>query len=388
MKFRVDSEDERAFRLEVRDWLEANAPDELKNRITRPTPDALHRWQRKLHRRGWVAPHWPREVGGMGATLYQQLILTEEMIRVGVPMLITVGFNFVGPIIANFGTEAQKADHLPRILRAEVEWAQGYSEPNAGSDLAAVKTTARLDGDHFVVNGNKIWQTWGHHAQWMFALVRTDSGAAKHRGLSCLIIDLDTPGITVRPILNLAGEDEVSEFFFDDVWVPADNLVGEMNGGWRLANSLLAHERLAGSNPQFSIAAMERTRRVALTTGLWEDAGFRDRFAALEIDLAALSALFWQAVECRESGREPAAETSLCKVQATVTVQRVADLLMEAAGAHGAEWQTRCDGEMSDEVVELFLQSRRATIFGGALEIQKNIISRRLLDLPDWRGPG
>lgn len=385
MRFRTDSEDERAFRAEVRDWMETHVPDELRFRVGGRSPEGQGKWHRLLFERGWVAPQWPRHAGGMGATFYEQIILVEEMARAGAPPLHSVGLNFVGPILIEFGTPEQKSECLPKILSGEHEWAQGYSEPGAGSDLASLRTAARVEGDHFVVNGHKIWQTWGHHADRMFTLVRTDPERPKHRGLSCVIIDMNSPGITARPIVNLGGDDELSEIFLDDVMVPAANLVGELHGGWSLANSLLARERLAGSNPQHSIAALARIRRVARVTEVWGDPAFRDRFAAAEIDVMALSALFWHAVERDQSGAPVGSESSMTKLLATQTLQRVADLLVEAAGPFGAEWQSGCGGENSEEIVELFLQVRRATIFGGSAEIQRNIISRRLLDLPDRR---
>src|SRR6516225_1774300 len=222
--FRHDSPDEAAFRTEVRTWLEANLLAALRGRTNRPPPAELMPWYRALSRKGWIAPHWPKQYGGMGATLNEQIILIEELARVGAPHLPVQGLNHIGPILMKWGTPEQKARHLPPILSGDVIWAQGYSEPGAGSDLASLTTRAALVGNHFVVNGHKIWQTWGHHAGWIFMLVRTDpNAAAKQAGISFLLLKLDTPGVTVRPIVNIAGDDELSEIFLDDVQVPAEN---------------------------------------------------------------------------------------------------------------------------------------------------------------------
>jgi alkylation response protein AidB-like acyl-CoA dehydrogenase len=219
--FRQESTAEAAFRKEVRGWLEANLPQALRGRTARPPPVEIMPWYRKLSERGWIAPHWPKAHGGMGASLNEQIILSEELARVAAPQLPVQGINHIGPILMKFGTEEQKAKHLPPILRGDVIWAQGYSEPGAGSDLASLTTRAVFDGDKFIVTGQKVWQTWGHHAQWMFVLVRSDPNAErKQAGISFLLIDLDTPGIRRRPIITIAGDDELSENFFDDVVVP------------------------------------------------------------------------------------------------------------------------------------------------------------------------
>ncbi len=229
-------------------------------------------WYRTLSRKGWIAPHWPKEYGGMGATLNEQIIMTEELARVGAPQLPAQGLNHIGPILIEFATEAQKAQHLPPIIAGTVIWAQGYSEPGAGSDLASLATRATLEGDHFVVQGQKIWTTWGHHSDWMFALVRTDPQAQpRHAGISFLLLDLHSPGIKIRPIKTIAGDDEFSEVFFDNVIVPAENLVGKLNDGWRIANALLGHERLGTANPQFALMALERIKTMARASGVIAD---------------------------------------------------------------------------------------------------------------------
>src|SRR5713226_8685549 len=296
--FRRDAPAEAEFRLDVRAWLEANLAVALRGRTIRPPPAELMPWYRTLSRKGWVAPHWPRQYGGMGAALNEQIIMTEELARIGAPQLPTQGLNHIGPIIMEVGTVAQQAQHLPPIIAGTVIWAQGYSEPGAGSDLASLSTRAALEGDHFVVRGHKIWTTWAHHSDWMFALVRTDPEAQpRQAGISFLLIDLHSPGIRIRPIKTIAGDDEFAEVFLDDVVVPAENLVGKLHGGWRIANALLGHERLGTSNPQFALVALERIRTMARATGILADPAFQDRLAAASIEVAALTAMFNHAVE-------------------------------------------------------------------------------------------
>jgi len=382
--FRHDSPAEAEFRMEVRAWLEANLPASLRGRTLRPPPAELMPWYRTLSRRGWIAPHWPKQYGGMGASLNEQIIMTEELARVGAPHLPAQGLNHIGPVLIEFGTEAQKARHLPPIIDGSVIWAQGYSEPGAGSDLASLATRATLDGDHFVVKGQKIWTTWGHHSDWMFALVRTDPQAQpRHAGITFLLLDLHSPGITIRPIKTIAGDDEFSEVFFDDVIVPAENLVGKLNDGWSIANALLGHERLGTSNPQFALIAIERIKTMARASGIMEDWAFQDRLAAACIDVTVLSALFSHAVELAHQKQSPGPESSIIKIFGSELLQKLNDLLLEAAGGNAAMEQP-IDADFGEvDVSAPFLQVRRATIYGGSSEIQRNIVARRVLNLPN-----
>jgi alkylation response protein AidB-like acyl-CoA dehydrogenase len=381
--FRHDSPQDAAFRREVRTWLEANLPASLRDRTNRPPPAELMPWYRTLSRKGWVAPHWPRQYGGMGATLNQQIIMAEELARLGAPQLPAQGLNHIGPILIEFGTEAQKAKHLLPILNGDVIWAQGYSEPGAGSDLASLATRATLEADHFVVRGQKIWTTWGHHSDWMFALVRTDPQAQpRHAGISFLLLDLHSPGIRIRPIRTIAGDDEFSEVFFDDVVVPAENLVGKLNDGWRIANALLGHERLGTSNPQFALIALERIKTMARASGVAADPAFRDRLAAASINVMALSALFSHAVELTNRQHSLGPDSSIIKIFGSELLQSLNDLLVEAAGSD-ASLQDLVPTEFGAvDVSTPFLQVRRATIYGGSSEIQRNIVARRVLNLP------
>jgi len=381
--FRHDSPDEAAFRTEVRAWVEANLPATLRGRTNRPPPAELMPWYRALSRKGWIAPHWPKEYGGMGATLNQQIIMTEELARVGAPQMPAQGLNHIGPILIEFGTEAQKAKHLPPIIDGSVIWAQGYSEPGAGSDLASLATRATLEGDHFVVQGQKIWTTWGHHSDWMFALVRTDPQAQpRHAGISFLLLDLHSPGIRIRPIRTIAGDDEFSEVFFDNVIVPAENLVGKLNDGWRIANALLGHERLGTSNPQYALIALDRIKTMARATGVMADPAFRDRLAAASINVTALAALFSHAVELTNRRQSLGPDSSIIKIAGSELLQQLNDLMIEAAGSNAVMENPIPTDFGTVDVSTSFLQVRRATIYGGSSEIQRNIVARRVLNLP------
>jgi alkylation response protein AidB-like acyl-CoA dehydrogenase len=381
--FRHDSPEEAAFRAEVRAWFEANLPASLRGRTNRPPPDELMPWYYALSRKGWIAPHWPKQHGGMGATLNQQIIMTEELGRVGAPHLPAQGLHHIGPILIEFGTEAQKAKHLPPIIDGSVIWAQGYSEPGAGSDLASLATRATLQGDQFVVNGQKIWTTWAHHSQWMFALVRTDPNAQpRHAGISFILLDLKSPGIRIRPIRTIAGDDEFAEVFFDDVVVPAENLVGKLHDGWRIANALLGHERLGNSNPQFALIALDRIKTMARATGVMDDPAFRDRLAAASINVTALAAVFSHAVDLVNRERSPGPESSIIKIYGTELLQSLNDLLVEAAGSDASIEHPLMTAFGEVDVSTPFLQVRRATIYGGSSEIQRNIVARRVLNLP------
>jgi alkylation response protein AidB-like acyl-CoA dehydrogenase len=381
--FRRDTPAEAEFRRQVRTWLEANLPAALRGRTTRPPPTELMPWYHALSQKGWIAPHWPKQYGGMGATLNEQIVMTEELARVGAPHLPTQGLNHIGPILMEFGTEAQKAQHLPPIIAGSVIWAQGYSEPGAGSDLASLATRATLDGDHFVVRGHKIWTTWAHHSDWMFALVRTDPQAKpRQAGISFLLIDLHSPNIRVRPIKTIAGDDEFSEVFFDDVVVPAENLVGKLHDGWRIANALLGHERLATSNPQFALMALDRIKTLARASGLIDDPAFQDRLAAASINVATLSALFHHAVQLTNDGHSPGPESSVIKIVGSELLQALNDLMIEAAGGHATAESPVVTNFGAVDVAASFLMSRRVTIYGGSSEIQRNVLARRVLNLP------
>jgi alkylation response protein AidB-like acyl-CoA dehydrogenase len=385
IRFRADSEPDARFRADVRRWLARELPDEWRGFATRPPFETVMAWHKKLYAGGYVAPHWPKKYGGAELPFTQQVILKEELARAGAPEISGQGLNHIGPLLMKFGTEEQKARHLPPIPRGDIIWCQGYSEPNSGSDLTSLRTRAVRDGDHFVVTGQKIWTTWAHNAQWMFALVRTEPEAKPQAGISFILVDLATSGITRRGIKTIAGDDELAEVFLDEVRVPVTNLIGQINDGWRVANALLEHERLGSGSPQMCFDTLERVKRIARTTGADADPAFRDRLAQAEIDMLAYAAIYSHAVELVAAGKGLGFDASLLKIAGSETLQRTADLLMEAAGAYGAEegWVDTGDGRL--QISGLFRQVRRASIYGGSNEIQRNILARRVLDLPSWR---
>jgi alkylation response protein AidB-like acyl-CoA dehydrogenase len=380
---RPESVADKAFRHEVREWYARELPVELRDLTFRPPPDAIMPWYRKLSQRGWIAPHWPREYGGMDASPVEQVILLEESARIGAPDYPSQGLNQIGPILQRFGSQAQKDDHLPRILDGDVIWCQGYSEPNSGSDLASLRTAGVVDADHVVITGHKIWTTWGHYADWMYALVRTNKEAPKRRGISFVLIDLKTPGITRQPILTLAGEHEFCEVFFDNVRVPLANIVGGLDNGWTIATSLLTQERLLLGAPGNALRAFERVRRIAraLGPGL-TDAG-RDRIAAATIELETLVAAFLDAAEDTRAGRP--VDASYLKIMATETTQFILDVAQTLCGPWAALKAPTQLGDTTIDFSEMFLQSRRLSIYGGSNEIQRELIATRVLNLPRER---
>ena len=382
LSFRADSPEDAAFRQEVRDWLQKTLPKNLRNLPIRPSFEEARWWHKQLVARGWIAPHWPKEYGGMGATLSQRIILADELAAAGSPEMSAQAVHHIGPTLIEFGTPEQKAKFLPGMLSGDVIWAQGYSEPNAGSDLSSLRTTAIRDGDHYVVNGSKIWTTWAHYADWMFALVRTNPGAARQQeGISLILIDLKSAGITRRPILTITGEDELAEVFMDNVRVPVENLVGKENDGWRLANALLAKERFNGANPQRALNLLAKIHGAAAGTGVMDDPIFRERLAAAEIEIAALSATFSHLVSMSAAGKVPGAEFSHCKIFSSELQQSLCDLLVEASGDDAAIADPMTYGEVRVDPSITWLQNRRATIFGGTMQIQRNIVAKQTLGL-------
>ncbi len=335
--FADDDPADRAFRAEVREWVAANCPKELRDRPLRIDPPELKPWHRRLFERGWIAPHWPKEVGGMGATLTQQIILFEEMSRIGAPTPYPHGLNFIGPLIIDTGTPEQKAKHLPGILTGDVTWCQGYSEAGAGSDLASLTTRAVLDGDAFIVNGHKMWTTNGHFADWMFALVRTDPQAKpRHAGITMLLIDLTSPGITVKPIQTIRGDAEFAEEFFVDVRVPKQNMLGALNDGWQVANKLLGSERFTTGHPRNAAVILNKARQIADLTGAIRDPAFQHRLALLEIDLLAFSAFYRHAASLHSHGKAPPSMAPVIKIAGGELGQQASELLVDAAGPLGS----------------------------------------------------
>lgn len=371
-----------AFRSEVRAFFEKHYPQHLRYILRRARWSEIREWYLTLSRHGWIAPNWPRGYGGMGLTAGQMVILFEEQERYGVARPPDHGIIQVGPIIIRFGDERKKAHYLPRILSGEHIWAQAYSEPNAGSDLASLRTEAVIDGDDFVVNGQKIWSTLAHDATHLYTLVRTSREGRKQQGISFLLIDAQSPGITIRPIRNIAGHEEFCEIFFENVRVPRENLVGGMNNGWTVAKALLSFERIAIGSPRRPQYALNRLEALARANGLMADRGFADKFAALKLDMEDLAALYARYVDMVKRGEEPGPEASTLKIWATESWQRLTELLVEAAQEHGAlAGELDIDGAHVD-VLTPFYYARPGTIYGGTSEVLRGVLAKRVLGLP------
>ncbi len=376
-----DSLDDNAFRLMVREWIAANYPQRIRNPPRRLGREETREWYLLLSRQGWLCPGWPREYGGMGLSAGKQLIMMEEMEEYGCARLPDSGVTMLGPLLIRYGDEAQRARFLPRILSGEDIWCQGYSEPNAGSDLASLRTEARLENGEWVINGQKTWTTMGSEANWIFLLVRTERSAKAQHGISFLLVPMDSPGIEVRPILNLELHGEFCEVFFNDVRVPYDSLVGEINQGWSMAKALLGFERIFLGSPKQSTFALQRLERLARHLGLWHDPLFARRFAALSMDLDSHKALYERFAERLRRGESLGPEVSMLKIFQSELFQRISELGLEVAGEDSALLQPFAeDPELHP--AGIFIQSRPTTIYGGSNEIQRNILAKSVLGLP------
>lgn len=378
-----------AFRDEVRAFLTARLPQDISETFFGYQRHSWHqmiRWHKILAEQGWVAPSWPVEHGGTGWTPMQQYIFDSEAMLSGAPRLRPFGLKMIGPVLIRFGTDAQKARFLPRILSAEEYWCQGFSEPGAGSDLASLKTRAVRDGDHYVVNGQKTWTTTAQHADWMFTLVRTDPEAERPQsGISMLLIDLKSPGIDVRPIRTIDGDHHVNEVFLDNVCVPADLLVGEENNGWTCAKFLLGNERVSIANVGQSKAELVLLKRLATTrmrgnTALIDDPVFARKLADLEADFLAQEVTNLRMLSSIKPGGEVGALSSFLKLRGSEIQQRIQELAMEATGPDAAPWRAhRENGHMDGYGTHGWLLSRAYTIFGGSSEVMKNIVAKQIL---------
>ncbi len=369
-------------RDELRRWLADNFPPAWRFPPSRLSLRDTREWHLKLNARGWAAPNWPKEHGGMGLGAYEQVALQSEFDRHGIQIAPNMAVVMLGPLIIRYGTEAQKREILPRILSGEVRWCQGYSEPSAGSDLANLRTSAVADGDDFIVNGQKIWTSFAHEADMVFLLVRTDPQAKKQEGISFLLADMRSPGITVKRIRNLSGGAEFCEVFFDDVRVPRANLVGGLNQGWTMAKSLLGSERIMIGNPRGARAPLLRLRELARANGLDDDAAWRARHDELRLDVDDLDALFVRCVDVLRRGRDLGPEVSMLKIWVTETQQRVADLMLETAGESGVSDQPLALAGGALHPANVFFSARPASIYGGSNEIQRNILAKGVLELP------
>jgi len=392
------SPEDLAFQQEVRDFIAENYPAELRGKQDEGdelTKEDFLSWHRILYKKGWVAPAWPVEYGGTGWTPTQRFIFSEETARADCIRLMPFGLSMVGPVIYTFGTPEQKARFLPRILSGEDWWCQGYSEPGAGSDLASLRTTAVHDGDDYIVNGQKTWTTMAQHADWGFFLVRTDKDAKQQEGISFLLIDMKSPGITVRPIITLGGEHEVNEVFLEDVRVPVSQRVYEENKGWTCAKFLLAHERTGIAGVASSKRGVERVKQIARTEldgdgPLLANPFFKRKIAELEIDLTALEFTELRGLAGPNAGKGPGPESSLLKIKGSEIQQRLTELTLEAVGHYGAPY-FRGFGEgdnahpigpdYAHRAAPTYFNMRKTTIYGGSNEIQRNIIAKMVLGL-------
>ncbi len=370
------------FRALVRALFARHYPDDRRFRPYRQTWAETRDWYMTLSRLGWLAPAWPRAHGGMGLPADKLIAYIEESEAWGVARPPDQGLVMVGPILMRFGTEEQRQRFLPPILAGEHVWTQGYSEPNAGSDLAAVRTEAVIDGEHFTVNGQKTWTTWGADGTHMFMLVRTDKTVKKQAGISFLLVDLKTPGITVRPIRNIAGESDFCEVFFDNVRVPRENLVGALNEGWTVAKALLGFERLFTGSPKHSQHTLKQVEKLARQRGLHEDAAFMARLTELQLDTLDLGAAYTGFAELAKRGEAIPPTISTLKIWSTETYERLALLLIESAQDYGALRDHCRSDEIDLHVVAPLFNAMGAKIFAGSNEIQRNILARAVLDLP------
>jgi alkylation response protein AidB-like acyl-CoA dehydrogenase len=391
--------EEEAFRAEVRQFLKDELPERLSAQVRdgqRLSKADMEAWHAILNRRGWLANHWPEQWGGPGWSAVQKFIFELECALAHTPRIVPFGVGMLGPVLIKYGNEAQKRYWLPRILSGEDWWCQGYSEPGAGSDLAGVKTTAVLQGDHYIVNGQKTWTTLGQHANMIFCLVRTNREAKKQEGISFLLIDMNSPGVEVRPIITLDGEHEVNEVFFTDVKVPAENLVGEPDKGWTCAKYLLTYERTNIAGVGFSVAGLEKLKAAASRVmhkgkSLLQDPLFAARLAKVEIDLENMKTTNLRVIAAVAGGGVPGAESSMLKIRGTEIRQELLSLMRRAMGPYAlpfveAALHAGYEGPWSgpDEAkaaAAQYFNYRKLSIFGGSNEIQKNIISKMILGL-------
>ena len=384
--------EELAFREEVRAWVAANLPKELSHKVhnaLRLSRDDQQAWQKILGRQGWLGYNWPKQFGGPGWNAVQKHLFEEECARAGAPRILPFGPVMVAPVIMAFGTPEQHKRFLPGIASGEVWWSQGYSEPGSGSDLASLKTRAERRGDKYIVNGQKTWTTLGQHGEWIFCLVRTSSEGKPQTGISFLLIDMKSPGITVRPIITMDGEHEVNEVFFDNVEVPAENLIGEENKGWTYAQHLLAHERTNIADVNRAKRELERLKRIAKSEGVYDDARFRDQIALLEIDIVALEMMVLRVLWAEKSGKQSLDVAGLLKIRGSEIQQRYSELMMLAGGPVTVPYlhEAMEGGWQGDIAIERFLlplagtyfNQRKTTIYGGSNEVQRNIVAQTVL---------
>ena len=393
-----------AFRGEIRDWLQTQCPEGLRGRPTSGIegvwggrkwdgdPDEKT-WLERAAERGLTAPTWPKAYGGGGLSKDEAKVLAQEMRGLRVPPpLIGFGLTMIGPTLLQYGSEEQKLEHLPKICRGEIRWCQGYSEPGAGSDLASLQTRAVEDGDHYVISGTKVWTSYADQADWIFALVRTDPEAKKQEGITFLLIDMETPGVSVSPIKLISGSSPFCETYFEDVRVPKANVLGKINDGWTVAKALLGHERSmiadtfgAGAGSASSRKSLAEWARdyVPSSNGRLDDASLRDRIAQVELDTRAFAYTIQRTRDAAKAGQRPGPESSMFKVYGTELNMRRNELRVSIAGPQALGWEGEGFSDDELQITRDWLRSRGNAIEGGTSEIQRNIIAKRVLGLPD-----
>ena len=393
------SDKDRQFRDEVRQFLADELPDQTRHKVRESislTKQEWVDWHRKLYKRGWSCPHWPIEFGGCGWTPIQDYLFNTEMGEACAPSALPFGPEMVAPVILTFGTDEQKQRFLPTILNGDVRWCQGYSEPNSGSDLASLQTKAELDGDSYVVNGQKTWTSYADWADWIFCLVRTDSSGKKQEGITFLLIDMASPGITVKPIITMEGGHEVNEVFFDDVRVPVDNRIGEQDKGWTYAKFVLGYERSGMAGVPRAKRLLKRLHEIASAEqhhgeALIEDRRFRQKLADIEVQIMTLEATELRTLAAMSAGQHPGSETSFIKIRGTEIDQTLNELTVEAVGNYMLPFTPEVFAPGSNEApvgpsysvvaAPRYFNNRKVTIYGGSNEIQRNIIAKAVLGL-------
>ena len=393
------TEQEINFRNEVQNWLSTNLPKNISEKVRKY--QRLHKedyeiFMKRLNEKGWLALNWPIEHGGTGWNSIQKHIFEEEIVKANAPRIVPFGLNMLGPVLIEYGSEKQKKYYLPRILNCEDWWAQGYSEPGSGSDLASLNTIASEEGDHFLVNGQKTWTTLGQHANKIFCLVKTDTKCKPQEGISFLLIDINSPGVEVKPIITLDGEHEVNEVWLTDVKVPRENLLGEVNKGWTYAKYLLTHERTGIAGVPYSKSAIDHLKIIASKINknnlpLIKDPVFSSQIAELEIDINAMEIFNLRTVSATSEGKAPVMESSLLKIKGSTIRQKTCDLLRKAIGPMALPyiseqfdegWNEEPIGpEYAGQIAKKYFINRKISIYGGSNEIQKNIVAKSAFKL-------
>jgi alkylation response protein AidB-like acyl-CoA dehydrogenase len=385
--------EEEQFRKDIRAWVRASLPEKISHKVhnaLRLTRDDQQDWAKILGKKGWLGYGWAAEFGGPGWNAVQKHLFEEECALAGAPRIVPFGPVMVAPVIMAFGSPEQQQRHLPGIASGEVWWSQGYSEPGSGSDLASLKCRAERQGNEYIVNGQKTWTTLGQYGDWIFCLVRTSTEGKPQTGISFLLIDMKSPGVSVRPIKLLDGECEVNEVWFDNVKVPAENLVGQENQGWTYAKYLLAHERTNIADVNRAKRELERLKRIAQQEGVYDDLRFRDEIAKLEVDVVALEMMVLRVLSAEKSGKQSLDIAGLLKIRGSEIQQRYAELMMLAAGPYAvplideameAGWQGDYPGSAVHcaPLAGTYFNMRKTTIYGGSNEVQRNIVSQVVL---------